>query len=333
MFLEERKGRVSPRTERLERERSKRLIAFFQDTPVKAIKADSIASYQVWRKQGGPGRPAVAGRTVNMELGVLRQILKRARLWLTVAEDVTFERETAKPIGRVLTETEKRVLFETAATKDRWFTVQVAAVVAASTTCRSVELKGLRWQDIDLEEAEMHVRRSKTEAGHRNIPLNSDALAAVRCLRDRAETLNIAEPEHYLFPACERQLFNPRKPQTGWRTAWRSLTKAAARQLGRNAAKAAFASGATLTAAKRAYRKAEAALKGFRFHDLRHQAITEMAENGASDAALMSMAGHMSRRMMGHYSHVRMAAKREAVDKLASGLMKPGKPFVMRKAS
>jgi len=35
----------------------------------------------------------------------------------------------------------------------------------------------------------------------------------------------------------------------------------------------------------------------------------------------MAIAGHMSRRMLEHYSHVRMAAKRAALAKLASGLM------------
>ena len=40
----------------------------------------------------------------------------------------------------------------------------------------------------------------------------------------------------------------------------------------------------------------EADLKGFRFHDLRHTAITELAEAGTPDAALMAIAGHMSRR-------------------------------------
>ena len=46
-----------------------------------------------------------------------------------------------------------------------------------------------------------------------------------------------------------------------------------------------------------------------------------MAETGASDATLMAVSGHMSRRMLEHYSHVRMAAKRVALDKLESGLM------------
>ena len=46
-----------------------------------------------------------------------------------------------------------------------------------------------------------------------------------------------------------------------------------------------------------------------------------MAEAGVSDATLMAVSGHMSRRMLEHYSHVRMAAKRTVLDKLESGLM------------
>jgi hypothetical protein len=46
-----------------------------------------------------------------------------------------------------------------------------------------------------------------------------------------------------------------------------------------------------------------------------------MAEAGVSDATLMAVSGHMSRRMLEHYSHVRMAAKRTGLEKLESGLM------------
>ena len=78
---------------------------------------------------------------------------------------------------------------------------------------------------------------------------------------------------------------------------------------------------AGLRAAIAVWKRAAAPFQGLRFHDLRHQAITEMAEAGASDATLMAVAGHLSRRMLEHYSHVRMAAKRAALDKLESGLI------------
>jgi integrase len=69
-------------------------------------------------------------------------------------------------------------------------------------------------------------------------------------------------------------------------------------------------------------------LQGRRFYDLRHQAITELAEAGASDATLMAVSGHMSRRMLEHYSHLRMAAKRTVLDKPESGLMGKASPAV-----
>jgi integrase len=70
-----------------------------------------------------------------------------------------------------------------------------------------------------------------------------------------------------------------------WRTAWRNLTR-------------------------------KANLKGLRFHDLRHHCITKLAEAGVPDQTLMSIAGHVSRQMLEHYSHIRMEAKRDAVASL-----------------
>jgi integrase len=93
-----------------------------------------------------------------------------------------------------------------------------------------------------------------------------------------------------VFPACENGHIDRTRPQKSWRSAWRSLTSAAG-------------------------------LKGHRFHDLRHQAVTEMAEAGAPDATIKAVAGHIDQTMMEHYSHVRMAAKRDVLEKLASGLM------------
>jgi integrase len=87
------------------------------------------------------------------------------------------------------------------------------------------------------------------------------------------------------------------------------------------AASAALASGNGLANAIAAWRRAAKPILGLRFHDLRHQAITELAEAGAPDATLMALAGHLSHEMMEHYSHVRMAAKRDALDKLSGGLI------------
>jgi len=41
-----------------------------------------------------------------------------------------------------------------------------------------------------------------------------------------------------------------------------------------------------------------------------------LLEAGAPEAAVLSIAGHVSRKMMEHYSHIRMEAKRKAIDGL-----------------
>jgi integrase len=93
------------------------------------------------------------------------------------------------------------------------------------------------------------------------------------------------------------------------------------KRAGREAAQEALKQQQSIRAAIAAWKRATAPIRGLRFHDLRHQAITKMAEVGVSDATLMAVAGHMSRRMLEHYSHVRMAAKRSALEKLESSLM------------
>jgi hypothetical protein len=47
---------------------------------------------------------------------------------------------------------------------------------------------------------------------------------------------------------------------------------------------------------------------------MRHTFVSKMAEGQASDATIMSLAGHLSRRMMEKYSHVPNEAKRQALD-------------------
>ena len=72
-------------------------------------------------------------------------------------------------------------------------------------------------------------------------------------------------------------------------------------------------------------RKIKSPLAGLRFHDLRHTAITKLAESQASDQTIMAMAGHVSHQMLERYSHIRKAAKRSALDATAMPL--PGAPL------
>lgn len=45
-----------------------------------------------------------------------------------------------------------------------------------------------------------------------------------------------------------------------------------------------------------------AGLRGLRFHDLRHTVVTPLLEAGEPDHVVESITGHLSRRMLEHYS-------------------------------
>ena len=90
----------------------------------------------------------------------------------------------ASTVGRALTDEEQSALLGSALRRPESQRLRCAIVLALNTTMRSVELKHLRWRDVDLLERIVTVRRSKTEAGKREIPLNDEAFAALRELRE-----------------------------------------------------------------------------------------------------------------------------------------------------
>ena len=55
-----------------------------------------------------------------------------------------------------------------------------------------------------------------------------------------------------------------------------------------------------------------------RWHDNRHTLITDLAESGAGDETIRNIAGHVSRQMLKHYSHIRMEAKRNALEAIVA---------------
>lgn len=60
-----------------------------------------------------------------------------------------------------------------------------------------------------------------------------------------------------------------------------------------------------------------------RSHDLRDTVITELAEIGVADHMLESISGHLSRRMLEHYSHIAIdALDTRAIQRNGNG--KPG---------
>jgi len=303
-YLEERRHGLARGSVRTEQERSRPLKLYFGATPLNRITADAVREYIVWRKSQKPQRGSeteISNRTVNMEVAFLRRLLKRAKRLHLVADDLKPLPER-RDIGRALQPDEKLRLLRVGKQKPEWENARLGMVLALNTTMRGCELRGLQWRDVNLIDRTLTVRHSKTRAGERAIPLNADALAAILELRERAKAFfgDNLSPDWYVFPHAEGFTKpDPTEPMSGWRSAWRSLRAAAA---------------------KGEPEKGIPPMPGLarlRFHDLRHHAITELAESTASDQVIRSIAGHVSQRMLEHYSHVRLEAKRRALDALA----------------
>jgi integrase len=279
---------------------------------VHEFKPDDGAQVAAYiRERNAAGR---SNATINRELDIIRGVLKRAKRWHHFADDI-HPLPVRQNIGQAMTYEEKVKLLHTAAARPECQAAAFAARLALNTTMRGCEIKELRWQDIDMIGRLLTVKKSKTEAGERVISLNADAWAVILELYKRSQKLKGTEPSNFLFPARETAHNDPTKPIKSWRTAWRRLTRAVqcpACGLLQNL-------GETCGSCKASIAKIKSPFAGFRFHDLRHQAITELAESKASDSTIMSIAGHVSRKMLAHYLHVRLDAKRNALDALTMG--------------
>lgn len=249
----------------------------FGSMAMKKISPVNIAAYQAERLEQGR-----APKTINGEISVLRQLLKRARLWYRFQEEYKPIRNLKAPVGRALTAEEVERLFEAGRSRRDWQFAYTAAVLAFFCGMRTCEIKGLRWGDVDWEHRLLEIKRSKTPAGWRTPSLNAICVESLASLRRAAQSINAAEENHFIFPWHGReQKIDPTKPMSSWRTAWRSMRK-------------------------------EAGLTTARFHDGRHTAITTLAEKGLPDWVIQAQVGHIDPQMMRTYSHIRRKALNEA---------------------
>src|SRR5215813_610764 len=152
----------------------------------------------------------------------------------------------------------RRSYFFVAGSRPEWEVAFLNSLIAANTTAQGCELRNLQLQDIDLTKGILYVRVGKNKFRLRPIPLNRTATWAIMRLLSRAYTLGATSPHHYLIPyRIKGNQYDPSLPASRWayRTAWRKLT-------------------------------AEAGLSGLRPHDLRHHAITKLAESQASEQTI-----------------------------------------------
>jgi integrase len=287
-WLTAKKVHLAPRSVVIERANLKHLTPFFGKMMLSDVRSADVARYQAARQEAG-----AAPKTVNLEVGTLRAVLRKNRLWFAIQPDVKMLR-VREDVGRAISHNEEAALLE-ACRASRSRSLYPAVLLALNTCMRYSEIRLLRWGQIDVKSCTLTVGLSKTESGTgRVLPLNDRAVAI---LGFWASLFPGREQDHYVF-ASERYGASgdgltvvydcdPTKPIGRWKEAWES---------------AKLRAGVSC-----------------RFHDLRHTGCTRMLEAGVPFSVVATIMGWSSSttvRMSRRYGHIGQAAQRQAVNAL-----------------
>lgn len=229
-------------------------------------------------------------RTRELVHVVLHSALKHARRVNVLREnpaDLVDKPRAPKRSMRALSREEVGALLG-AAKDDR---LEALYVCAVSLGLREGELLGLRWEDVDLRQGTLTVRRTqqelngrllvsepKTAASRRTIPLPDGVKAALREHRKRM----LAEGLRSEWVFCDTQGGLLRRSNLIQRSFWPLLKRAG--------------------------------LPRIRFHDLRHTAATLLLEQGVPLKTVQALLGHSTIAVTADtYAHVTPAMERQAV--------------------
>jgi integrase len=244
-----------------------------------------VKGYQTDRLGAG-----AAPKSINEEVGFLLRLLEEQGdvIRVKMRREKTLKLKTRKRVARAYSEDEKAAMLAEAK-KRRSPHIYPALMLALHCGLRDEEMRELQWGRVDLQRGKLQVGDSKSEAGQdRIIPLNSDVLGAlVEHSKWYLNKFGETRPEWYLFPFGQPQPTDPTRPVTTLKTVWSKVRK-------------------------------NTGVAG-RWHDNRHTFVTGLAESGeAGDETIRDMAGHVSKQMLKHYSHIGMEAKRRAVAALVA---------------
>ncbi len=257
------------------------LVPFFGQTPIAAITRARVKALVSAKLAEGK-----APGTVRNMLVPLREMLGHA------ADDGTLPANPAARVRVPQVGTSRRILPPTSEQVATLLTharpdAREAIIVAAATGLRRGELFAVTWADVDFDARTIRVHSSnfgavveetvKSEAGERYVPLFESAriVLAERKLRTRFD-----RPEDFVFGTS---VGTPTDPGNFVRREFK-------------------------TALVRAGLEA-----GFRWHDLRHFAVSALIAEGADIKLLQAIAGHASAAMtLDTYGHLMTARVSEA---------------------
>jgi len=297
------------------------------------IDGRDIAKYQRARPAEG-----ASNRSCNIEVGLLRSIMRRAGLWARVAPDVTMlkERDDA---GRALSADEESALLgECAASRSR--ILHPLVVTLLETGARLNTIRTLQWGAVDLEGGSLKIGHDKTAAGTgRKIPLSKRAIETLRFWAQKfpgrtaggyvfpAETYATAGAEDTFGFTADVIVIDsdPSKPIGSIKQAWehaKARTRLHCPQCasGRLAEAAKPATGYVCTGCHWEAAELPPGLAAIRLHDLRHSAVSRMLIGRVPLPMIGKIVGWSPgtlAKMVARYSHYSVEEMRSAVETIS----------------
>lgn len=307
-WLDMKKATLAPRSVKIENANLAHLLPELGRTLICDIEAREIARYQQKRLKEG-----ASPKTVNLEIGTLRAILKRSGQWARLQPEVKML-PTRDDIGRAITSEEEAALLKGCA-QSRSRSLVPFVTLAIETGARYGVIRTLLWGNVDFENRCLKWGKDKTASGTgRVVPLSQRAVAALNFWSTHFPE---RKPEHYVFPA-ERygaggDEFSPKayhvdssKPIGNIKEAWEAAKLRAGKILRENST--------TLSC---------------RFHDLRHTAVSRMLNAGIPIAKVAKIAGWSPAtmvRMAARYGHFSLDDLRGAVESISGSKIGTGSP-------
>jgi integrase len=165
-------------------------------------------------------------------------------------------------------------------------------LAALHTGCRSGELRNLDWQDVHLDDPKgPYFTVLKTKNG---------------------------KIKHVLItPTLRRALEALPGPRTGWvfKKARGGKWRATQKQWNRAREAAGIGYDVEINDGQQVR-----TVRRPRFHDLRHSTATVLNDAGVDETTRKAITGHMSKRMIDHYTHTSEGQKREAMNRLDAAM-------------
>lgn len=199
------KARKAKTTVHRERSKMKLLLKAFGDCQLRKITTRMIERYMETRLQ------TVGPRTVNLELALLRHMLKKAEDWGYLKNNPAQKvKPFREPPGRIryLNREEYTRLLTICKLIPGLFEIVLTAL---ETGMRKGELMGLTWNDVDLERRDITFDRTKNNQT-RYIPISDALFPVLKQLAKNRKGLLVftkpngtpyGDPYHRLIRACK----------------------------------------------------------------------------------------------------------------------------------